>query len=555
MDKKTSTKFNVLAILILIILGVSLTPITFQNDTFYTVKIGEHIVNTGEIDGKDPFSWHSDLDYTYPHWLYDVINYYIYQLGGWTGIYITTMILACILAISIYVTNVKLSKNHFISLLLTVGVMYFMKAYITARAQLVTFILFVLTIYLIEKFLEKRKLKYAIPLIIIPIIIANIHLAVWPFYFVLYIPYIAEYIVCAVVDADIILQLKILWNRICIHIGKKSKREQHEEEIIEIKKKIERIKIKREENRANPYKIKIERNKNIKYLVLILLICFFTGLCTPLGTTPYTYLVDTMQGDSTSYINEHLPLVLFEKKDILCIIGAIIAMIMLLNIKVKLRDLFFLGGLIILALMSRRQVSMFLLIGVFVVNRLINIFLDEYRGQEEMKQIAKFMTSCIGSILSVSLILLLGTKLVKPRIEAKDTFIDESTYPVAACDFILENVDLQNMRIYNEYNYGSYMLYRDIPVFIDSRADLYTPEFNPGVDIFTDFINISNISTYYENKFEEYKITHVIVYKNAKLNMFLSRDENYKKLYSDDHFVFYERLSETQKVEESNGEK
>ena len=88
MDKKTSTKFNVLAILILIILGVSLTPITFQNDTFYTVKIGEHIVNTGEIDGKDPFSWHSDLDYTYPHWLYDVINYYIYQLGGWTGIYI-----------------------------------------------------------------------------------------------------------------------------------------------------------------------------------------------------------------------------------------------------------------------------------------------------------------------------------------------------------------------------------------------------------------------------------------------------------------------------------
>ena len=37
--------------------------------------------------------------------------------------------------------------------------------------------------------------------------------------------------------------------------------------------------------------------------------------------------------------------------------------------------------------------------------------------------------------------------------------------------------------------------------------------------------------------------------------MFLSRDENYKKLYSDDHFVFYERLSETQKVEESNGEK
>lgn len=34
------------------------------------------------------------------------------------------------------------------------------------------------------------------------------------------------------------------------------------------------------------------------------------------------------------------------------------------------------------------------------------------------------------------------------------------------------------MKIYNEYNYGSYLLFRGIPVFVDSRADLYTPQFN-----------------------------------------------------------------------------
>ena len=96
------------------------------------------------------------------------------------------------------------------------------------------------------------------------------------------------------------------------------------------------------------------------------------------------------------------------------------------------------------------------------------------------------------------------------------------------------------------------MLYRGIPVFIDSRADLYTPEFNgikkengeyEGRDIFTDYLNISSIATYYENKFESYHITHLLIRKNSKLNMLISRDDNYKVLYSDENFILYERES------------
>ena len=76
--------------------------------------------------------------------------------------------------------------------------------------------------------------------------------------------------------------------------------------------------------------------------------------------------------------------------------------------------------------------------------------------------------------------------------------------------------------------------------FVKEQAN-YAPEFNKGEDIFSDFINISNINLYYEDKFEEYGITHVIVFKKAKLNLFLSRDNNYKQLYSDANFVLYER--------------
>ena len=37
-----------------------------------------------------------------------------------------------------------------------------------------------------------------------------------------------------------------------------------------------------------------------------------------------------------------------------------------------------------------------------------------------------------------------------------------SSYPVQACDYILNNIDLGKARFYNEYNYGSYMLFRGI---------------------------------------------------------------------------------------------
>ena len=63
------------------------------------------------------------------------------------------------------------------------------------------------------------------------------------------------------------------------------------------------------------------------------------------------------------------------------------------------------------------------------------------------------------------------------------------------------------MKLFNDYNYGSYLLFKGIPVFIDSRADLYSPEFNKGKDIFSDYLNISGLSNWYEDKFEEYGVT------------------------------------------------
>lgn len=546
--KKIKINFTIVAIILLIIFGVCLTPVTFQNDTFYTIKIGEYIKNFG-IDMMDHFSWHENLSYTYPHWLYDLITYLIYSIGGFKGIYILTCILSAILSVSIFIVNTKLTKSKAISFIVTIGALYMLQDYITARAQLVTFILFIWEMFFIEKFLEKRKIIYGIILVLISVLIANLHTATWPFFFVLFLPYVAEYLICEI--ADIVLYSKIGIFILKYRIKLLEKRNKKPEKIEKLKEKLankqnkaSKIKIKREQENINSYKIIMKKNKNVRWLIVIMIICALMGLLTPIGDTPYTYLYKTMQGNTTQNINEHLPMTLANDTNTMCMLIIFLAILIFTKAKIKLSDLFMIAGLCYLMLSTKRQVSMFALIGSVVLTRLLIDLIKRYTkdGIEQAEKAASHIAVIIA--LSV-LMILLSYDTIKPRLD--DEYIDTKSYPVNACDYILKNIDLENARFYNEYNYGSYMLFRGVPVFIDSRADLYSPEFsgNSDEDVFSDFINTSGIGKFYEDTFEKYGITHVICFKKAKMNMIITKtdDENYKELYSDDSFVIYERLN------------
>ncbi|MCL2342146.1 MAG: hypothetical protein FWC53_03780 [Firmicutes bacterium] len=80
-SQRIRVKFNIMAVGLIIIFCFAISPITLQNDTFYTVSVGNQIVHSG-IDMKDHFSWINNLSYTYPHWAYDVMMYEIYNSGG-----------------------------------------------------------------------------------------------------------------------------------------------------------------------------------------------------------------------------------------------------------------------------------------------------------------------------------------------------------------------------------------------------------------------------------------------------------------------------------------
>ena len=555
MADKTKIKFHVMAVICILIFCFALTPITFQNDTYYTIAIGKHIAETKTVDMQDPFSWHENLPYTYPHWAYDLGTYFIYQLGenieigGFCSLYIATITLTIILGLVIYYTNNKLCKNSLISFIITLIVMYLLKDFIAARAQLVTFILFALTILFIEQFIKTKKKRYAVYLVIIPILIANLHCAVWPFYFVLYLPYIAEYLLITLNDAYIFNKLSIWWNKVKLN---KLNKKGNIEKIGKCQEKIAKLQLEKEnyikqteKRRKKSYKIIVRKEPIVKWLIVIMIICAFTGLLTPIGTTPYTYLINTLQGNTTNSISEHQPLVLINHKTMLAVLIVYILLLIFTDVKATLSDFFMLGGLTLLAFMSRRQFSIFVIICGFIFAKMVAYLVEKY-DKKGVQSLMQYMTSFLGKTLTLLVVILLSVLIYKPKVG--DKFVNTSSYPVDASTYILENIDTENMKLFNEYNYGSYLLFRGIPVFIDSRADLYAPEFNKGNneegrDIFSDYINTSNISSYYESQFDKYDITHVIIGKKSKLNMLLSKDSNYKQLYSDNNFVVYDRLS------------
>ena len=68
-------------------------------------------------------------------------------------------------------------------------------------------------------------------------------------------------------------------------------------------------------------------------------------------------------------------------------------------------------------------------------------------------------------------------------------YLPEDLYPIGAVNYIKNNLDYKNIKIYNDYNEGSYLMFNNIPVFIDSRLDVYCSEFN-NTDIFRDYTYI-----------------------------------------------------------------
>lgn len=503
LDSISIKRFNITAICTVLLssLFIVLANIAIPNDTFYTIKVGEVIANQG-MPEIDVFSFHDGLPYTYPHWLYDVAIYYIYHLGGFPGLSVLTFVLTSTLGLTLYFSFVAFYRNQFVALLFAIIILYmFSNGALVPRAQSITYLLFVLELICLMFFLRQGSKGYLVGLFVIAVLIANFHAAVWPFFFVLFLPYIAEYGIA---------RLMKLGNNL--------------------------------QGNDDPHvyqKIVVVRNDKVLWLIITMGICLFSGLLTAIGLTPYTYLIKTYQGISVKFITEHLPLVPISDANFLIFFVCSFSLLIFTPAKLRLSELFLFGGMLVLSLMSSRQAMLFYLLGGFIVCRMATEFFVN-SNLERVNHYTRAMGKMKGRIVTLIFITLLMLPKVSNSISG---FINPEEYPVGATSYLLKNTDVTQIRPYVNYGVGSYLLFNGIKVFIDSRADLYTFPFNQKQEIFGDSVSLNLMSDYYDDILGKYCMTHIIVEHKEPLNAMISRDSGYRLIYSDDYNLIYERLA------------
>ena len=472
---KNKKLYIVFSMLLIVIILMTVTK-EMQNDTFFTIATGEHILQEG-YDNIDHLTWHEDLGFYKLRWALDVAIAFIYNTFGFAGIYAFVVL--------------KQKNNIVLSFIATVISMLLMTSNwaFTARGQIISYLLLLLEIYFIEKMISTKQKRYYIIFLVISALIVNFHASVWYMTIILVLPYLAEAIMH-----------KIMKN-----------------------KNLEKSKI-------------ILEPISIKMLIIAILCLVLGSFISPIGTYTYTYMFKVIGGISSTFISE------LQQTDIISSIGMILGLIVIdilmlaTKSKMKLSDILLFFGLYFMAILARRNQAFLYLIGTIPVVRLITNFFDTYDTEHILEKVNNFFSkNWVLGCTTIVIVIGLSSNMVT-RIREK--YVNEKKYPVEAVNFIKENLDYINLRIYNSFNYGSYLELSGIPAFADSRSEIFTEEFN-NVTILKDWLETSRGNVNYNETFEKYGIDYAIVENSEIINTYISADEKYEKVYDDETFSIY----------------
>ena len=123
----------------------------------------------------------------------------------------------------------------------------------------------------------------------------------------------------------------------------------------------------------------------------------------------------------------------------------------------------------------------------------------------------------------------------------KENYVDDLIYPVEETSYILNNLDYENIRLWTHYNFGSYLELNGIKVFIDSRAEMFIEEMNENCTILEDWYLVCRGGKSYKEIFEKYNITHVLLYNDELINLYIKDDKDYNLIYKTGTFSLYEK--------------
>lgn len=264
---------------------------------------------------------------------------------------------------------------------------------------------------------------------------------------------------------------------------------------------------------------KIEAKKIGKNQIKKYLICGILSICAiainPHGLKMITYPYINM-GDKLMLENimEWAGPNLNDFGDIaaFAVIGMVVITMILSKKKISFIDFAVLGSFLFLGFKSVRFVPLLYIASTYVIFNMV----------EEFKI----------KVPNVNFLVILSAIIICYGILTPKLIRNYNKRPISS-DAIQYIKDSNPKKLFNYYDYGGYLIYNDIKVFIDGRADMYS-KYN-----FKDAVDLQDRG--YDYLINGYDFDMFIIPHNIALNIHLSNNDKYTVVYQDDNTVIYEK--------------
>jgi hypothetical protein len=213
----------------------------------------------------------------------------------------------------------------------------------------------------------------------------------------------------------------------------------------------------------------------------------------------------------------------------------LLSVFMLISQKnIKLINFLLFGAFAYLMLKSIRFEFMFFVIASYIIFDYV---------PEEINNIVKNKFLHIFSYVTIGIILVFCSTIF---IIGNNFSYVEKTISDDVIEIIKES---DNKTLYNHYDFGGELIYNDISVFVDSRADVYSGNGNTLQEAwaiaelnneFIDYNKTIDIDYYFN---EKYKFDSVLIPKYVGLNIYLENRDDFKKIYEDETIIYWERIN------------
>lgn len=202
--------------------------------------------------------------------------------------------------------------------------------------------------------------------------------------------------------------------------------------------------------------------------------------------------------------------------------------------------IFLLGGLASMGLLMARNIPLFAIASVPVLSlwarESLNTGNKWLKLEERIIELQKPLRNAVWSVLfGLGFVLLVGSSLVAQR-DALMHF-DESVFPARAVDWLGNHPP--SGRMFNEFNWGGYLLYRLWPaqrVFLDSQTDFY------GEKLVREYEQVITASQGWESVLNRYEVTWVILPPKTRLSEALQNRPGWELVYKDETAIIARKL-------------